>query len=43
MTAQLIRGEAWHLGIEAGDTVYTTAESSPRRPTNGAPDPIAAV
>jgi sulfate transport system ATP-binding protein len=41
VTAQLTRGEAWHLGIESGDTVYIHAESSPRRPANGAADPIA--
>ncbi len=43
VTAQLTRGEAWHLGIESGDGVYITAETSPRRPTNGASDPIAAI
>ena len=43
VTAQLTRGEAWHLGIQSGDSVYITAESSPRRPGNGAPDPIAVL
>lgn len=41
VTAQLTRGEAWHLGIEAGDSVFITSESSPRRPANSAADPIA--
>ena len=46
VTAQLTRGEAWHLGIQSGDSVYITAESAdgmPRRPGNGAPDPIAVL
>jgi sulfate/thiosulfate transport system ATP-binding protein len=45
VTAQLTRGEAWHLGIDAGDSVHITAESPdrmPRRP-HGAPDPIAVL
>ncbi|WP_019876976.1 sulfate/molybdate ABC transporter ATP-binding protein [Sporichthya polymorpha] len=43
VTAQLTRGEAWHLGIEAGDEVHITAETAPRRPGTGAHDPIAVV
>jgi sulfate transport system ATP-binding protein len=47
VTAQLTRGEAWHLGVQAGDEVHITAETSPRRPLTagggGAPDPIAVV
>lgn len=46
VTAQLTRGEAWHLGVVAGDEVHISAESSPRRPSaagGGAPDPIAVV
>jgi sulfate transport system ATP-binding protein len=47
VTAQVTRGEAWHLGLQAGDEVHVTAENSPRgRPRvpggdGEAPDPIA--
>jgi sulfate transport system ATP-binding protein len=46
VTAQLTRGEAWHLGVRPGDEVHITAESNPRRPVpgpGGAPDPIAVI
>jgi sulfate transport system ATP-binding protein len=47
VTAQITRGEAWHLGIAPGDDVHITAQSLPRRATiaaargGEAPDPIA--
>jgi len=43
VTAQVTRGEAWHLGVQPGDEVHITAETNPRRPVPGAVDPIAAI